>query len=271
MSHALRSPSATGTQPLPTGVTLETLLDVVAGWQMAGGDQAPRQADAVAQVTGHFGNVDPQTPFLESLGVLVPDGTGHRLTAMGSDLAGALASGDPEWARNVARDALVEDEVARDVLGLLRENPLAPERLVPLVATLTGRTPGSESDHADVTTFLHVLEWVGLLSHDRNGRAVVANASGAPRLQTDPDADPKQQTPPDAPAAENPTPPAGQDAASTPDAATSVDSTGAGNDDSHALLLEVGADSLEVRVDGDPEQLEGIVRALRHGLLPEDP
>lgn len=117
---------------IPKGASLDTLHEILAGWSEAGAAEEPRYTADVEEVTSVSDVVGRQTRFLEEIGVLEPHKQQHELTDPGQELASALAEGDEERAREQARELLSDWDLTRDVRGVLEDNPMEKEELVPL-------------------------------------------------------------------------------------------------------------------------------------------
>lgn len=158
------------THHIPKGVSLDTLLQIVAGWSAVGAAAEPKYTSTVEDATDIADAVGRQTRFLEELGLLEPEGQQHRLTDRGQALAGAVAVEDEVQARKHAREALAEWPVTVQVRGIVRENPTAEADLVPLVAAVTGQDLDADRVRSGLTTLLELYDWAGLLDRDEEGR-----------------------------------------------------------------------------------------------------
>ncbi|MCG1003897.1 MULTISPECIES: hypothetical protein [Halobacterium] len=154
------------THHIPKGVSLDTLEDIVAGWDTVGAAAEPKYTTDVADATGISDAVGRQTKFLEEVGVLDSDGQKHRLTDEGQALAGALAVDDDERASERANDLLADWAVTEAVRGIVRENPSSEDDLVPLVGAVTGQDPENGRARSGITTLLNLYDWAGLLDRD---------------------------------------------------------------------------------------------------------
>jgi len=155
---------------IPKGVSLDTLHEILAGWSDAGAAEEPQYTADVEAETSVSDVVGRQTRFLEELGVLEPHKQRHELTDAGSALAGALAEGEEERAKGQARELLSEWELTDDVRGILEENPMDGEKLVPLVAGVAGQDLETSRVETGVTTLFDLYEWAGVLERDADGR-----------------------------------------------------------------------------------------------------
>jgi hypothetical protein len=151
---------------VPKGVSLSTLQDIVVGWAAVGAAAEPRYTTAVEDVTGIADAVGRQTRFLEAIGVLERVGQQHRLTDDGQSLAGGLMAEDSSVAAERAQAVLSAWGLTDEVRGVLRENPMAADDLVPVVAALAGQDRDDDRTRSGITTLLDLFEWSGVLVRD---------------------------------------------------------------------------------------------------------
>ncbi|MGB9987663.1 hypothetical protein [Salarchaeum japonicum] len=230
-----------GEHAIPKGVDRDTLLDIISGWAAAGATDGPVYTKDAASELDVSDAVGRQTPFLESLSVLEPDGQQHELTADGGRFASALRDGDEDAARDHARRLLDDWPPTADIRGVLRDNPLTEDRLHALLAAITGHEPEGRAD-TGLHTLLDLYDWAGVLDRD----------------------DDTYRLPDDA----NETQPTDLDSlVTTLLASDALDvntdpGTQAGSD---ALAL-----SLDLSLDAEPDEIEALVRAIRRGLTDEN-
>lgn len=155
---------------VPKGVGLDTLREILAGWDAVGAGAEPQYTADVEEATGISDAVRRQTRFLEDLGVLESEGQKHRLTHRGEQLASALANGDEARAREAARQLLATWPLTEEVRGIVRGNPTDESELVDLVATMVDEDADSSRVRSGVSTLLELLEWAQLLERDSAGR-----------------------------------------------------------------------------------------------------
>ncbi|GAA0644840.1 hypothetical protein [Salarchaeum japonicum] len=226
-----------GEHAIPKGVDRDTLLDVIAGWAEAGAADDPVYTKDVADELDVSDAVGRQTPFLEELGVLDPDGQQHELTDAGERLATALRDGDTDAAREHARRLLDDWPPTADVRGLLRDNSLGEERLHALLAALTDHEPEGRAD-TGLHTLLDLYVWTGVLERDDDTYRL-------------PDADTDESL----------------DSLVTSllaSDALDVNTDPGTRPGSDALAL-----SLDLSLDAEPDEIEDLVRAIRRGLTDE--
>lgn len=155
--------------PVPKGVSLDTLRDIVAGWAAVGAAAAPRNTADVAEATDIADAVGRQTRFLEAIDVLEQRGQQHRLTDAGQAVAGALMA-DDAVAADRFRDVLSDWGLTKQLRGVLRDNPMSEEALVPVAAGIAGVDPDSDRIHSGLTTLLDCYEWADVLERGDDGR-----------------------------------------------------------------------------------------------------
>lgn len=143
---------------IPKGVSLDTLHEIVAGWAEVGADEEPHYTSDVEDVASVSDAVGRQTRFLEEIGVLEPHRQKHRLTDAGQELAYALAAGDEARARDQAREVLSDWGLTDDVQGVLEDNPMAEEELVPIVADLAEHDLDTSRVDTGIGTLLDLYE-----------------------------------------------------------------------------------------------------------------
>lgn len=202
---------------VPKGVSRETLLDIVAGWDDAGAAEEPVRTATVAEGLGLADSVSRQTRFLESLGVLEADGQQHRLTDAGAELGAARADGDTAATVEALRSLLSRWSLSDRLERALGSESLSEAAVVAELADAVDESPEGRV-RTGLTTLLDCYVWTGL----------VERVDGRYRL---------------------------------PDAAEA-----AGEEEGERNTLSVG---LELSVDLDPEDVEGLVAALRRGLATE--
>lgn len=167
------------THHIPKGVSLDTLKDIIAGWDAVGAAAEPTYTSAVEEETGITDAVGRQTRFLEEVGVLEEgDDQKQRLTGEGQELASALAADDEERARERAHELLSVWPVTEQVRGILRQNPTDEETLVPLVAHITGHDLDVSRVRSGITTLLDLYEWAGLLDRGEQNRYRLPDEEG---------------------------------------------------------------------------------------------
>ncbi|WP_218779108.1 hypothetical protein, partial [Halobacterium hubeiense] len=168
------------THHIPKGVSLDTLREIIAGWDAVGAAAEPKYTTAVEEATDISDAVGRQTRFLEDVGVLTGEGQQHRLTDRGQALAGALAVDDEERASGRARELLADWPVTEELRGIVRGNPSTEDELVPLVAAITGHDPEASRVRSGITTLLELYDWVGLLDRDEDGTYRLPEGERAP-------------------------------------------------------------------------------------------
>jgi hypothetical protein len=93
---------------IPKGVNLDTLVEIVAGWDAVEAASEPQHTSADEGATGITDAVALLTRFLEAVDILEAEGQKHRLTERGATLASALAADETEQARVAAHELLSE-------------------------------------------------------------------------------------------------------------------------------------------------------------------
>ncbi|GAA0299104.1 hypothetical protein [Halarchaeum salinum] len=167
--------------PIPKGVSRETLCTIVAGWYAAGASEGATQTSAVEDATGISDAVSRQTAFLADIGVLDVDGSDHRLTERGTDLAAALANDRQADARTAFRDALADWPPTRRVRALLDDEPMATHELLPVLAGLTGHDLDRERVRVGLRTLLDCWTWAGVLDRTERGAYLPGRVENAPQ------------------------------------------------------------------------------------------
>ena len=280
------------TRHIPKGVTLDTLREIIAGWDAVGAAAAPQYTSEVEDAVSVSDAVGRQTRFLEEVGVLEPHGQQRRLTDLGAELADALASDDTETAKERTREVLSDWALTEDVRGVLEGNSIAEAALVPVVADLAEQDLDDSRVDTGVSTLLDLYEWVGLLARDEDGQYQLpadGSEAGATESATDAAgaADDEAESAStaherttvsdtEAPAelvaevvdAAEAAKEAAQDASDAAEeaqaAAQQADGSAAGDGrgDPHAL-------SISLDLDADADDLEDIVRGIKEGLTEE--
>jgi hypothetical protein len=171
---------------IPKGVSLETLQEIVTGWASVGAAVEPQYTSAVEDATGISDAVGRQTRFLEEIEVLNRVGQRHELTDTGLVLAGALVAENSSLAAEQARRIPMDWELTADVRGVVRQNPMSREDLVPVVASLAGVDPDTSRARSGITTVLDLFEWSHVLVQDDSDRYRPADRDDAERLVGDP-------------------------------------------------------------------------------------
>jgi len=151
---------------IPKGVDLDTLQEILVGWDEVEAADEPQYTTDVEDVTSVSDAVGRQTRFLEEVGVLEPHKQKHQLTEPGRALATALADGDEQRARERARDLLDDWDLTDDVRGVLTGNPMEEDRLVPIVSGLAGQDLDTSRVETGIETLLELYDWAGLLDRD---------------------------------------------------------------------------------------------------------
>lgn len=282
------------THHLPKGVSLDTLEDIIAGWDAVDAAAEPRYTSAVEDETGITDAVGRQTRFLEEVGVLEAEGQKQRLTERGQDLASALAADDEERAKGRARELLSEWPVTDEIRGILRGNPTDEETLVSLVSDVTGQDLDASRVRSGITTLLDFYEWADILERDEKGRYHLPDdepptgdeeEDDEPALEEDNEvtleelveaadvsdveallAEVTSATEEAREAAEEAREAAQEAGGSSTDGDESMSVT-AGPASADSSVDTDHALSLAVNLDADPEDLEPLVRALRRGLI----
>lgn len=155
---------------VPKGVSLETLMEILSGWAAVGGARESHYTVDVENHTGIRDVVGRQNAFFEELGLLEPDGQKHRLTETGAGVAGPLVVANEKRAAEVIRPVLESWPPTEEIRGLVRENPMTEEELVPLIAAATGQDSETSRIRTGVRTVLELLEWADLLEQNDEGR-----------------------------------------------------------------------------------------------------
>ncbi|PSQ22137.1 hypothetical protein BRD04_05035 [Halobacteriales archaeon QS_9_67_17] len=163
-------------RPIPKGVSLDTLRDIVAGWAAVGAADEPQYTSDVAEATGISDAVGRQTRFLEAVDVLESEGQHHVLTEAGAPLAQALDSGATDEAREHATDLLGDWTVTDELYGLLRRNQVEREQLERHLAAITDHDHTNSRVSSGVGTLLDLYEWAGLLDRDDEDRCRIPEA-----------------------------------------------------------------------------------------------
>lgn len=264
--------------PVPKGVSLDTLREIIVGWAAVGAAVEPCNTADVADATDIADTVGRQTRFLEAVGLLERCGQQHRLTDDGQTVAGALMADDEAVAVDRFRAVLSDWALTTAVRGVLRDNAMAADSLVPVVAALAGVDADSDRISSGLTTLLDLYEWTGVLDCDADGRYHLPDgaAGESPDAGADADADADADTisaaqllAGDGGAVDGALVDellGGSDATDVSVAAADHEMAGrehpARSGESHAL-------SLAVDVDADAADLEAIVAAIRRGLTAE--
>lgn len=258
--------------PIPTGVSFDTLRDVVAGWWRAGAASEAVHTSAVAEETG-VSSAGRQNAFLEAIDVLEADGQTHRLTEAGGALAQALADGETERARALLYERLDRWPPTERIRGVVRANPLPEDDLVPVVAAIAGRGADDGNVRTGVRALLDALAWSGHLDVDDDGRYRVA-ASAADDENAGATADEIEG----GRAGETPASDGigallgaldGADVGVAGGGARERSAERAGANSSPMPGEDALALSLDLTVDTNPEDMEALVRAIRRGLMAE--
>jgi len=275
------------THPVPKGVSLETLQEIVAGWYAAGAASDPQYTTDVEAHTSVSDVVGRQTRFLEAIGILDPHKQKHRLTDAGTTLATALAEDDHEQARAQARDLLADWELTDDVRGVLDQNPMTESALLPVVAALAGQDLDTSRVETGIETLLALYAWAGILEPDSEGRyhspvsgkTVTENAPAEERapaedaVDTATDVESLQTLVSDLEAATADARDAAADARAAAETAREATAGGVAQGGGGVAQGDGGAVSnphaLSIDLDLDPAELEAIVSAVRNGLTSE--
>ena len=167
-------------RPIPKGVSLDTLRDIVAGWATVGAADEPQYTSDVAEATGISDAVGRQTRFLEAVDILESEGQHHVLTETGAPFAQALDSGATDEAREHATDLLADWTVTDELYGLLRRNRIEREQLERHLAAITDHDHTNSRVSSGVGTLLDLYEWAGLLDRDDEDRYRIPEARTEP-------------------------------------------------------------------------------------------
>ncbi|MFB6126290.1 MAG: hypothetical protein ABEJ79_03185 [Halolamina sp.] len=151
--------------PIPRGVSRETLFDVVRGWYAAGAAEEPVHTATVADDLDLADSVGRQTAFLESLGVLQPDGQQHRLSDAGAAMGRHLST-DHGAAREDLRRLLWAWDPTEEVRSLLSGRSLSATAAIIELADRFGADPDVSRDHSGLSTLLDCYLWAGLVESD---------------------------------------------------------------------------------------------------------
>ncbi|WP_276257823.1 hypothetical protein [Haloglomus litoreum] len=166
-------------EPIPQGVSRETLLDILAGWYGAGAAEEPVHTGTVAERTGHPDATARQTRFFEAIGALEPgDDQRHRLTERGTPLAAALADGEDELARERAYGLLAGWPLTVRARDLLRGDPLAEDELLPRLAAFTDADLDASRDRVGLRTLLDLWTWAGAIDRTDDGLYLPGRVEG---------------------------------------------------------------------------------------------